>query len=109
MKFMPFAGISTSVLFVLGLAACSMPAVIPTAEVSPDQYQDMNCELLKAEKTRLLAQRADLRTPLLSSQSEAEREGELTHVNGRLYAIVKVQSDKNCPLVASAWSSSVVR
>jgi hypothetical protein len=38
-----------------------------------------------------------------------EREAQLTQVNGRLYAIAKVQSDKSCPLVASAPPSSVVR
>jgi hypothetical protein len=30
-------------------------------------------------------------------------------VNGKLYAIAKVQSDKSCPLVANAPPSSVVR
>jgi hypothetical protein len=78
------------------------------AEIPPDQYQDMNCDALNAERTRLLAVRADLNTPLLSSRTD-EREAELTQVNRSLYAIVKVQSDKSCPLVANASPSSVVR
>jgi hypothetical protein len=51
----------------------------------------------------------DLSTPLLSSKTEAQRDAELTQVNGKLYAIAKVQSDKSCPLVANAPPSSVVR
>jgi hypothetical protein len=39
----------------------------------------------------------------------AQREAEFTQVNGKLYAIAKVQSDKSCPLTAGAWPSSVVR
>jgi hypothetical protein len=52
--------------------------------------------------------RADLNTPLLSSKTD-EREAERTQVNGKLYTIAKVQSDKSCPLIASALPSSVVR
>jgi hypothetical protein len=80
----------------------------PVIGVPPEQYPDMNCDALNAERTRLLAVRADLNTPLLSSRTD-EREAELTQVNGRLYAIAKVQSDKSCPLVANAPPSSVVR
>jgi hypothetical protein len=69
----------------------------------------MNCDALNAERTRLLAERDDLDTPLLSSKTEAEREAELTQVNGKLYTIAKAQSDKSCPLVANAPPSSVVR
>ena len=69
---------------------------------------DMNCDALNAERTRLLAVRADLDTPLRSN-TDAQREAELTQVNGKLYAIAKVRSDKSCPLVAGAWPSSVVR
>jgi hypothetical protein len=86
-----------------------MPVKIPAAEIPPDQYQDMDCDALNAERTRLLAERADLNTPLLSSRTEAEREAGLTQVNGKLYTIAKVQSDKSCPLVANAGASSVVR
>ena len=50
-----------------------------------------------------------MRTPLLSSKTEAEREAETTQVNGRLYTIAKVQSDKSCPAVANVPPSSVVR
>jgi hypothetical protein len=79
------------------------------AEIPPDQYQDMNCDALNAERTRLLAVRADLNTPLLSSNTDAQRDAEITQVNGKLYAIAKAQSDKSCPTVANASPSSVVR
>jgi hypothetical protein len=39
---------------------------------------------------------------MLSSNTDAEREAETTQVNGKLYTIAKVQSDKSCPLVAGA-------
>jgi hypothetical protein len=68
----------------------------------------MNCDALNTERARPLAVRADLDTPLRSN-TDAEREAELTQVNGKLYAIATVQSDKSCPLVASARPSSVVR
>jgi hypothetical protein len=68
----------------------------------------MNCDALNAERARLLAERADLDTPLRSN-TDAQREAELTQLNGKLYAIAKVRSDKSCPLVANAPPSSVVR
>jgi hypothetical protein len=45
---------------------------------------------------------SNLNAPSLSSKTDAQREAELTQVNGKLYAIAKVQSDKSCPLVANA-------
>ena len=81
---------------------------ISEAEIPPEQYQDMDCDALNAERTRLLAVRADLDTPLRSN-TDAQREAELTQVNGKLYTIAKAQSDKSCRLVASAPPSSVVR
>jgi hypothetical protein len=96
-------------MLALGLAACSMPVKILEAEIPPEQYPDMNCDALNTERTRLLAVRADLNAPLLSSKTDVQREAELTQVNGKLYAIAKVRSDKSCPLVANAPPSSVVR
>jgi hypothetical protein len=32
-----------------------MPVKIPAAEIPPEQYQDMNCDALNTERTRLLA------------------------------------------------------
>jgi hypothetical protein len=98
----------TSVL-ALGSAACSTPLKIPEAEIPPEQYRDMNCAALNAERARLLTERDDLNTPLLSSKTDAQREAELTRVKGKLYTIAKVQSDKSCPLIANAPPSSVVR
>jgi hypothetical protein len=106
-EFMALAGLGT--ILALGLAACSMPVKIPAPGVPPDQYQDMNCDALNTERTRLLAVRADLNVPTLSSKTDAQREAELTQVNGKLYVIAKIQSDKSCPLTAGAWPSSVVR
>ena len=62
----------------------------------------MNCDSLNTERTRLLALRPDLNAPLLSSKIDAQRDAQITHVNGKLYAIAKVRSDKSCPLVANA-------
>jgi hypothetical protein len=86
-----------------------MPVKISEAEIPPDQYPDMNCDALNTERTRLLAQRDDLNKPLLSSNTDPEREAELTRLNGKLYTIAKAQSDKSCPLIANAGASSVVR
>jgi len=47
-------------------------------------------------------QRGDLKTPLHSSTTDAQRDTELTRVNGKLYTIAKSQSDKSCPAVANA-------
>ena len=69
----------------------------------------VNCCTLNAERTRLLAVRADINTPLLSSNTDAEREAELKQVNGKLYAVEKAQADKSYPLVANTLPSTVVR
>jgi hypothetical protein len=53
--------------------------------------------------------KADLNTPMPPSRTDAEREAELTRVNGRLYTIAKAQLDKSCPLIAGTSPSSVVR
>jgi hypothetical protein len=100
--------VGLSTIVALGLAACSTPLKIPAAEIPPEQYLDMDCDALNAERTRLLAVRADLNKPQLSSKTD-EREAQLTRVNGRRYAIAKVQSDKSCPAVANVPPSSVVR
>jgi hypothetical protein len=68
----------------------------------------MNGDALNTERTRLLAVRADLNTPLLSSKTD-EREAELTQLNGKLYTVEKAQFNKGCPAVANAPPSSVVR
>ena len=85
------------------------PRQISEAEIPPEQYPDMNCDALNTERTRLLAVRADLNTPLLSSITDAQLEAELTRVNGKLHTIAKAQADKSCPLVANASPSSIVR
>jgi hypothetical protein len=44
------------------------------------------------------------RKPLLSSNTDAEREAQLTQLNGKLYTVEKAQFAKSCPspLVANA-------
>ena len=71
-------------------------------EIPPEQYQEMDCAALDRERTRLVAERADLKSPLLSSNTDAEREAELTQLNGKLYTVEKAQFAKSCPLVANA-------
>jgi hypothetical protein len=68
----------------------------------------MNCDGLNAERARLLAVRADLNTPLVSSKTD-EREPQLTQVNGKLYTVEKAQFNKDCPAVANGPTGSVVR
>ena len=74
---------------------------------APDQPQDVSCEALNAERTRLLAQRDDLNKPQLSV-TDAEREAMRAQLNGKLYTVEKAQFNEGCPAVANA-SPSVVR
>jgi hypothetical protein len=67
-----------------------------------DQPQDTSCESLNAERARLLAERDDLSTPLLSSNADTGREAKVTELNGKLYTVAKAQFDKRCPAVANA-------
>ena len=64
---------------------------------------------LNTDHTRLLAARDELNKPQLSSRARAEREAELTQVNGKLYTVAKAEFDKSCPAVATAPTASVVR
>ena len=43
----------------LGLASCSMPK-LPSLGGPPEQPQEMDCDTLNRERTRLVAERADL-------------------------------------------------
>ena len=94
----------------LGMAGCSSSVKLPTlGGPAPDQPQDISCESLNAERARLLAERDDLSTPFLSSKTQAQREAELTRLNGKLYTVEKAQFDKQCPAVANGSAESVVR
>ena len=57
----------------------------------------MDCDALNAENARLLAAKADLKSPLLSSNTDDQREAEITQVNAKLYTVAKAQFDKGCP------------
>ncbi len=93
----------------LGMAACSMPKLPTLGGPAPDQPQDISCESLNAERARLLAARDDLNAPFLSSKTQAQREDELTQLNGKLYTVAKARFDKRCPAVANGSQSEVVR
>ncbi len=95
----------------LGVAGCSSSVKLPSlGGPAPDQPQDISCESLNAEKARLLAERDDLKSPLRSSlMTEAQRDAELTELNGKLYTVAKAQFDMKCPAVASGPVGSVVR
>ena len=95
-------------ILALGLAACSTSVKLPSLGGPPDQPQEMDCDALRMERTRLLAQRDDLNKPQLS-MTDAEREAELTQLNGKLYTVDKAQFNKGCPAVATASPSAVVR
>ena len=91
------------------LAACSTSVKLPSlGGPPPGQPQEMDCDALNAENARLLAEKADLNTPLLS-KTETQRDAELTQLNGKLYTVAKAQFDKQCPAVATGATGSVVR
>jgi hypothetical protein len=77
-----------------------MPKLPTLGGPAPEQPQDISCESLNAEKARLLAQRDDLNAPFLSSRTQAQRDAELTQLNGKLYTVAKAQFDMQCPTVA---------
>ncbi len=76
---------------------------------APEQSQDITCESLNAERARLLAERDDLKSPLLSSNADSGREAKVTELNGKLYTVAKAQFDKQCPAVANGSAGLVVR
>jgi hypothetical protein len=82
---------------------------LPSLGGPPEQPQAMDCDALNSERTRLLAERAELKSPLLFSNADAEREAELTQLNGKLYTVEKAQFAKSCPAVATGPTGSVVR
>jgi len=85
-----------------------MPKLPTLGGPTPEQPQEMDCAALSAEKARLLGD--DLKSPLRSSSmTEAQRDAELTQLNGKLYTVAKAQFDKSCPAVASGATGSVVR
>ena len=98
-----------STVLVLGLDACSMPKLPTLGGPAREQPQEMSCESLNAERTRPLAERDDLKSPLLSSNADAGREAKVTELNGKLYTVAKAQFDKQCPAAATGSAGSVVR
>ena len=104
---MALAGVGT--VLALSLAACSTSVKMPALGSPPEQHQEMDCDALNAERTRLLAERDDLKSPLLSSNTDAELEAELTKLNGKFFTVEKAQFNKGCPAVANASPASVMR
>ncbi len=86
-----------------------MPKLPTLGGPAPEQPQGMDCAVLNAEKARLIAERDDLKSPLLSSNADAGREAKVTELNGKLYTVAKAQFDKRCPAVANGSAGSVVR
>ncbi len=95
----------------LGMAGCSSSVKLPTLGGPPlEQPQETDCAALNAEKARLLAERDDLKSPLRSSSTtEAQRDAELTQLNGKLYTVAKALWEKSCPAVATGATGSDVR
>ncbi len=94
----------------LGMAGCSSSVQLPSlGGPAPEQSQETDCAALDAERTRLLAERDDLTTPFPSAKTQAQREGELTQLNGKLYTVAKAQFDKGCPGLATGPMGSVVQ
>jgi hypothetical protein len=83
-------------LLCLLAAGCSSVGIgeIPAASVSPDQYQGLTCDRMKAETQRLNAKKGDLAPVLFPSISEENREHQLAEVNGELNALAK--ASENC-------------
>jgi len=96
-------------VFFVGLGGCSMPTEIPALGAPPDQHQTMSCDSLNTERMRLLTERDELNTPLLSSKTQAQKEADISQLNGKLYMVAKAQFDKNCPGVAMGTTRSVLR
>ena len=81
-----------------------MPKLPSLGGPPPDQPQDISCESLNAERTRLLAERDDLKSPLRSSSmTEAQRDAELTRLNGKLYTVAKAPIRHEVPR-GSDWA-----
>ena len=95
----------------LGMAGCSSSVKLPTlGGPAPEQPQETDCAALNAEKARLLAERDDLKSPLRSSSmTEAQRDAELTRLNGKLYTVAKALWERSCPAVANGSAGSVAR
>ncbi len=95
----------------LGITGCSSSVKLPMlGGAAPEPSQEMDCAALNAEKARLLAERDDLKSPLRSSSmTEAQRDAELTQLNGKLYTVAKAQFDKRCRAVANGPADLVVR
>ena len=67
----------------------------------------MTCDRLKLEKGKRQKTLADLKhPPLFPSNTEEEREKQLTQVQGEIKAIGGTQVDKKCPGAGAAdWST----
>ncbi len=86
-----------------------MPKLPTLGGPTPEQTQEVDCAALNAEKARLIAERDDLKSPLLSSNADAGREAKVTELNGKLYTVAKALWERSCPVVATGATGSVVR
>ena len=66
----------------------------------------MTCDRLKLEKAKRQKTSADLKhPPLFPSNTEEEREKQLTQMQGEIKAIQKVQVEKKCLSAGADWST----
>ena len=94
----------------LGLAACSTSVKLPwLGGPTPDQPRSWTALLSTLRTCVCSLRRLTLKSPLPSSNTDAEREAKLKLVNGKLYTVAKAEFDKSCPTVANGPTGSVVR
>jgi hypothetical protein len=81
------------------------------APLPPDTARDaLRAQAVFAQTLRgRVCSPRELISTRVASKTDAERDAQIIQVNGKLYAIAKVQSDKSCPDVANVPPSSVVR
>jgi hypothetical protein len=83
------------------------PTVAP-AKVPVDQYLGMNCEALKAEKTKIASRQSELGPTLIPVVDEHKREQELSELSGKLKAVDDATAKNNCH-APTITSSSIVK
>ena len=92
----------------MGLAACSTPLKIPAQgprRTSTRRWTALLSTL--SEHACLLSEMISIGR--CSSKTDAERDTELTQLNGKLYTVERALWEKSCPAVANGPVGSIVR
>ena len=100
--------LSGRILLQCELDRATVPLKIAALGPSPGQASGDGLRCFSTLRTRL-PERDEHNTPLPSSKTQAQREAELSQLNGKLYTLAKAQFDKSCPAVANGPAESVVR